>query len=430
MAGQNSKRQSKTIRDFGKYKSSLHDGPIGCGKTYCVEEALGLACLNLKNNGIYGDTGKYPGRHIVLTGPSVPVIKRNQCNVLSRLFGADFKYTSSTKDGQKKNAVLFGQYIHLIGLDTIQAYERIRGQSPVWCYIHDEVTFLKDRDLYDLMLGRLGRDSDIEVKQLLKSLGYLDGFYVGSTNPDAPTHWVKKGIDSGLFDDYNHWTMNDAAWDGSKEYYEDLKKRYADRDTYYRRYLLGEWTMAEGMVWNAFTQENIVDISKEDADALYLGGFDRVIIGIDWGSNHNTSFSVLGSNDKNYVVVCNKNYNNLSPSELVVELKKLIRKINESHSIEAIYVDQAGKSYNDELIKNGIDFYNAMKGHEYIPLVNSAFFTKELLVLSTCDELIDEIYGYKYKLNTISDEINRVNDDACDSVRYAYVTDVKNRGIY
>jgi hypothetical protein len=188
--------------------------------------------------------------------------------------------------------------------------------------------------------------------------------------------------------------------------------------------------MAEGMVWNAFTQENIVDISKEDADALYLGGFDRVIIGIDWGSNHNTSFSVLGSNDKNYVVVCNKNYNNLSPSELVVELKKLIRKINESHSIEAIYVDQAGKSYNDELIKNGIDFYNAMKGHEYIPLVNSAFFTKELLVLSTCDELIDEIYGYKYKLNTISDEINRVNDDACDSVRYAYVTDVKNRGIY
>jgi hypothetical protein len=419
------RKQLETIRDFGKYKASLLDGPLGCGKTYSAEGALGYHAARCQAEGL-------TGLNIFLVGPSVPVIKRNQCNVLSSLYGSNFRYTASTKDGMSKNAVLFGQYIHLIGLDDANAEKRIRGISPLWCVVHDEVTFLRKSDIFDLIMGRLGRDSNITRTQKLADLGLRNGFYVGSTNPDAPTHWVKKGIDSGvMFDNYSHWTMNDASWYGCKEYYADLIKRYSGKDAFFRRYLLGEWTMAEGLVWNAFDNECIIDVIAEriDTNTLNLSGFERVVIGIDWGSKHATSFSVLGSNGDKYICVYNKKYFGLSPSELVIELKKLISKIELSHFINGIYVDGAGKSYNDELSRNNIMYTNAVKDHIYIPTVNAGFYSKSLFILSSCEELIEEIYAYKYKENAIDDAINRVDDDACDSLRYAYITDMKLRGI-
>lgn len=55
--------------------------------------------------------------------------------------------------------------------------------------------------------------------------GIVPGFYVGTCNPDSPTHFIKQFIDSG---DYASllWTMDNACWDGAKDYYDGLINDY------------------------------------------------------------------------------------------------------------------------------------------------------------------------------------------------------------
>jgi phage terminase large subunit len=47
-----------------------------------------------------------------------------------------------------------------------------------------------------------------------------------------------------------------------------------------------------------------------------------------------------------------------------------------------------------------------------------------LFILDTCTELINEIYGYKWKdTSNGKDEVVKIVDDLCDAMRYAIYTD-------
>lgn len=407
-----SKRALHVISHFGQYNRVLNCGPFRNGKTYVNMMAFGLYCKDLQEAGI-------TGLKFCLAGQTVRNIKSVMGDALSELFGTNFNYYRGLKDGKSKDATLFGQNIWFAGLKDKSSEGGWRGQT-FFGVIHDECTLCSEENLM-FLLGRIsGNYSQYNFPDWVKPM-----FYVGMCNPDSPVHHIKKKMDDGWFDKIYEWKRSDAKYPGAKEYYKQKMIEYKDNELFYQRYIEGKWVSADGLVWSSFNyKKNVINI--EDVDIDYKG-FKRLIVGIDWGSNHATALEVVGYSDtEEYVCLEEHIFKNMAPSDLAENILPIL---NSLPFISQIYVDGAGKAYNDELTKASVKYINAIKGHEYIPKINSLFSIDKLFVISSCKQLISDIYGYKYKENSIDDSINRINDDTCDALRYAVISDMINNGI-
>lgn len=423
MSGVNNKTISKRgmhcIKHFGQYRTVLHVGPFRNGKTYVNMIALGLYCRDLQKAGV-------TGLKIGLAGQTAKNIKATMGDALAELFGSNFSYCKSLKDGKSKDAVLFGQYIWFCPLKDKTSEGGWRGQT-FFGVVHDECTLCSEENFL-FLLGRISGNYDrYNLPDWVKPM-----WYVAMCNPDTPTHHIKKKIDSGWFDKVYQWKESDALYKGAKEYYAQKKKEYANNPLFYDRYIKGLWVSAEGLVWSSFNyKKNVIDHTEyfKDENNINYSGFNRVVIGVDWGSKHETAFVVLGYSSGVYVTLRCLTFSGQAPSILASELSKLINNIEKTHKVDAVYVDGAGKAYNDELLKHNIEYTLADKAHEKIPMIDSAFATEELYILDNCEHLINAIYEYKFKENSVDDAINRVNDDPCDALRYGFVTDKKMKNI-
>lgn len=424
-------KQLECINDFGKYKATLDYSAYGTGKT--VGELLGLTycCTDLYAHGI-------EGLGIMLIGKSAVSAKRNMGNVLSQMCGKGFQYTASKSDGKSKDAVLFGQHVFFCGFNDAKAEERIRGLSA-FCVLHDEAIYCT-KEQYKMLKGRL-RPQDPAIAQKVNELGYRYGFYVGTTNPDAPTHWMKEDIDKGItFDKVRKWRIQDAVWPQAREYYLGLKEEYKDNPVLMGRYLKGNWTAAEGMCWSSFGFGSILkenDPSCVSFENINFDIFQRVVIGIDWGDTHCTSIVVMGViNNRSKYVVYEEHTNNKTTNYLcdrIKYIKNIIKETLQPFKKIYTYVDAAGGAYTTEMDNQGLKYDFAEKSYDYFFKVDNAFATAELTIFGTCHKLIHDIYGYSFKEiilpgASLRESINRVNDDTCDALRYAYVSDKINCG--
>lgn len=424
-------KQLECIKDFGKYKSTIDYSAFGTGKTVGELIALVKDCITKQNAGI-------TGLNIMLIGKSAASAKRNMGNILSQMCGKGFKYTASKADGKAKDAILFGQHVFFCGFNDAKAEERIRGISA-YCVIHDEAIYCT-KEQYKMLQGRL-RPSDPEIARKVRELGTRYGFYIGTTNPDAPTHWIKEDIDAGVtFTKVRKWKIHDAVWPDAREYYLGLKEEYKDNRALFERYLKGNWTAAEGMCWPSFGFGCIIkesDPSCLEFEDINFDIFSRVVIGIDWGDAHWTSIVVMGVvNNRSKYVVYEEHTNNKTTSylcERIRYIKNTIKETLEPFKKIYTYVDPAGGAYTTEMDSQGLKYDFAEKHYDYFYNVDTAFATAELTIFGTCHKLIHDIYGYKLKDKippgaSLRESINRVDDDTCDALRYAYVSDKINCG--
>lgn len=424
-----SDRQLYTIKTFGLKsagKHVLHCGCFGCGKTYSLCFGFGFYCCKLQAMGI-------AGLNYVLLGKTQQAVKKNMCNELSKLFGNDFKYDSSRKDGIVKDATLFGQNIYIIGLNDKSSEEKFRGISDIMGILHDEAVLCTE-DQFNFVLGRLRGELSVELPD-----EYETQWYYGSTNPDSPAHWILKDIRSGFLK-YVKWYRRDVRWKGSIEYYDMLTKKYRGNETYTLRYLEGQWVSSDKIVYPMFVEsKNVIKANSEqfNLESAYKNA-SRAIIGLDYGSNHPTAIvTVLEFDPTNeesssvYLVVDEQKLTNTAPSDIVrVVANKYNSLLNKrfgglSDRTLKIYIDPSSKALKDELTKAKIPYTNAMNEHkDGIETIQSLFSLELLFILDTCTELINEIYGYKWKDTTNGkDEVVKIVDDLCDAMRYAIYTD-------
>lgn len=410
-----SRRQLYTIKTFGKKEMGsnlvLHSGPFGCGKTHSLVEAFGLYCLKLKKQGIQGLT-------FVLLGRTQQAVKKNMCNVLTKLFGNDFRYDTSKKDGIMKDAVLFGQYIYIIGLNDTSSEGKFRGISDIMGILHDEAV-LCTREQFEFILGRLRGERLEYIPD-----EYLQHWYIGSTNPDSPNHFLLEYVASGVLKMVK-WSMKDALWDGAKEYYKRLKLLYKNNPSFLARYLLGKWTSADRMVYCMFQPK--VHILKNSEVELNYKEMKRNFIALDYGGDHPTAILLISLNHQGlYIVTRELKLRNTAPSSIVEKVCELFRFVESCGSyVSSLYVDPSSKSIKDELDKKGIKHINALNKHiDGIGYIQTCFSLNKLFILDTCENLINEIYSYRYKdTNNGKDEVIKVNDDFVDALRYGVYSD-------
>lgn len=410
-----SQRQLYTIKTFGREemvgptKMCVHVGCMGCGKTYGLVEAFGIYCAMLKSLGI-------TGLNFVLLGRTQSTVKKNMCNVLSNLYGSDFKYDGSRTNGIVKDAVIFGQNIYIIGFNDSSSESKFRGLSNIMGILHDEAVFCT-KEQFDLIMSRLRGQIDVELPA-----GYVKNWYIGSTNPDAPTHFILDYINKKILR-LIQWYYTDACWDGFKEYFDRQKMLNKGFKAGWERYIQGKWSASDNMVYPMFYYKKHV---LEDTQIDYTQ-MKRTFLAVDYGSNHPTAIlmiSVAWSGE--YIISKELKLQRTAVSDIVVRIAQYIDFLRGlGVGCDNVYVDPSAVALKDELTKYGIAYFEALNSHsDGIGAVRNLFSLDRLFILGTCEDLVAEIFSYVFKDNKSGkDEVVKVGDDLVDAMRYGVYTD-------
>lgn len=248
---------------------NLLTGSVRSGKTY----------ISLLKWAVF--VGTMPeASEFLMAGKTVTSLKRNCLGLLQDLVGtSNFTFSVSQKSGK-----LFGRTIWLEGANDDRAESKIRGMTLAGAYV-DELTQIPE-DFYRMLLSRLS------VK---------NAKLYATTNPDAPSHWVKTDIVDNEEIDKAIWAFtlddNEILKKENEEYFENLKKEYQSMGgVFYDRFIRGLWVLAEGLIYSQFANNTEMFIRDEAVDKNGNPiNFLIVSIGIDYGATKGqTTFKCTG----------------------------------------------------------------------------------------------------------------------------------------
>lgn len=176
-----------------------------------------------------------PGLAVIL-GVTKSTIERNILEPMRNIWGNDLVGSISSSN----ICYLFGEKVYCLGAEKVSQVSKLRGSSIKYVY-GDEVA-----------------DWNEEVFEMLKSrLDKPYSCFDGALNPQGPNHWLKEFLDSEDLDIYcQKYTLFDNPF-LDKAFVDSLCKEYAG-SVYYKRYILGEWALAEGLVYPMFSTEKHV----------------------------------------------------------------------------------------------------------------------------------------------------------------------------
>ena len=249
-------------------------------------------------------------------------------------------------------------------------------------------------------------------------------------NPDGPYHWFKvnwidKCKEKNIL--YLHFTMDDNL-----SLAEDIKKRYRSMYTgvFFKRYILGLWAVAEGIIYDMFSKERHTKDIKEFFRILING---NRYVSCDYGTQNATVF-LLWNKGRDGKWYCIRDYyysgrdkaKQKTDSEYADDLKEWLEGIQ----IKAIIVDPSAASFIAELRKRG---YKVLKAKndvlDGIRLVGTMLNLEQLVFASSCKETIKEFASYVWDEKALErgeDKPTKQHDHCLDACRYFVSTILGN----
>lgn len=159
-------------------------------------------------------------------GVSKSTIERNILEPMREIWG-DHLVGGIKSDN---TARLFGETVYCLGCEKVSQVAKIRGASIKYAY-GDEVAEWNE-EVFDLIKSRLDKPYSC---------------FDGALNPESPNHWLKAFLESNADIYEQHYTIFDNPF-LTKEFVENLCHEY-EGTVYYGRYIKGEWTLAEGLIF-------------------------------------------------------------------------------------------------------------------------------------------------------------------------------------
>lgn len=225
---------------------AVRSGKSHCQVVYCIPSRL------MERKG-------YRGLRVIL-GATRANIERNILQPMRDIYGDSV----ATGINSQNYCRILGEKVYCIGADKVSQVAKIRGSEIAYCAI-DEVT-----------------DINPEVFEMLKSRLSLPWSCCDiTTNPSNPNHWFKEFLDSaerGVDIYHQKYTIYDNPF-LPEEYVHALEAEYAG-SVWYDRYILGEWTLAEGLVYPNFTK---AIITSQDLEKLATSEY---CLSLDYGTSN------------------------------------------------------------------------------------------------------------------------------------------------
>lgn len=249
--------------------------------------------------------------------------------------------------------------------------------------------------------------------------------YWFNCNPDGPYHWFKvnwidKAEEKRLV--YLHFTMDDNL-----SLSERVKERYKSlySGVFYKRYILGLWAVAEGIIYDMFSEEDHVIHTLTDVKK-------KSYVSIDYGTQNATVF-LLWKKDIRGKWICTDEYyysgrdkgKQKTDAEYADDLEKFI----DGENIESVIVDPAAASFIAELTKRHIRVKKASNSVlDGIRFTGMLLNIKEILFYHSCKETIKEFASYIWDekaLDRGQDAPVKQHDHCMDAVRYFCYTVIR-----
>lgn len=241
-------------------------------------------------------------------------------------------------------------------------------------------------------------------------------------NPDGPFHWFKVNwIDKADEKDiiYLHFTMNDNL-SLSEKIKESYRRMYTG--IFFRRYILGLWAMAEGVIYDMFDPDrhvvDIVDIKQKLVKGMYY-------VSVDYGTQNATVFLLWqkGIDGKWY---CIKEYYYSGRDKGIQKTDAeyaddMIRWLD-GVKLRALIIDPSAASFIAEMRKRGFKVLKAKNDVEDgIRLTGTKLNTGKILFEKGCVNTQKEFASYVWDTKASSsgkDKPVKEHDHAMDAVRY------------
>lgn len=344
-----------------------------------------------------------PEGNLVMVGRTATTIKHNLIDEICNLVGADAKYYIG-----KSELKLFGRRIYLVGASDERAETKIRGSTFAGAYI-DEITLIPE-SFFIMLLSRIS---------------IPNAKIFATTNPDSPYHWLKVNyIDRQDELDLKLWKFKlDDNPSLTEAFKTNLKAEY--RGLWSRRYIDGEWCLAEGTIYDFFdTKLHCIDFPPGQGREYYVG--------VDYGTTNPAAFVLVAYNnmhypnywiEKEYYYDSSKHNRQKTDSEYAEDLKNFIGDI----PVKQIYIDPSAASFKLECQRNGtrniLDAENEVL--DGIRFVASMFNNGSLKICKACVNLIHEMSSYVWdsKSKDIGvDKPLKQNDHIVDALRYCIAT--------
>lgn len=255
--------------------------------------------------------------------------------------------------------------------------------------------------------------------------------YWFNCNPDGPYHWFKtnwidKRKEKKLI--YLHFTMDDNL-----SLSERVKERYRSMYTgvFYKRYILGLWCMAEGIIYDMFDPDRHVKPIRSFFEKLING---NRYVSIDYGTQNATAM-LLWNKGIDGVWYCTREYyysgrekgKQKTDAEYADDLKEWL----DGTKIKAVIVDPSAASFIAELRKRGYKVIKAKNDVEDgIRLVGTKLNQMKIIFSSSCVNAIKEFGSYIWDEKAAErgeDAPIKQHDHAMDAVRYFVYTILNNQ---
>jgi PBSX family phage terminase large subunit len=379
---------------------NIWQGAVRSGKTFASIYKL----MSLLKSAPPGD--------FLIVGFTRSSIQRNVVCELCRMIGANPPPSKNTEFR------LAGRQIYLIGANDERAVSRIQGSTISVAYV-DEATTVPPA-FWKMLLSRLS----IKGSQLL-----------ATCNPEGPAHWLKKEfIDNEDKLDLKTWKfLLDDNPSLSDEYKENLKKEYSSSPVWYKRYILGEWTLAAGMVYDGFDDDNVYTHEDQMVTPSYY------IVGLDYGITNPTAACMVAVTPNTWpqLRVIDEYYYDSSQSgrgKTDAELADDIVKFVSWRPIQALYIDPSAASLKLELQRRNVPTVDGLNDVLLgIKIVSKFISGKNLIINKSCKHLIEEIQGYQWDSKAADrgvDKPVKENDHCNDCLRYCIASNFPTGELY
>lgn len=362
-----------------------------------------------------------PPGDLLMAGKTVASLQRNVLNDIADIAGVKyFRWV----DRQKGELNLFGRRVHIVGANTAESEERIRGLTLAGAYC-DEVS-IYPKSFMDMLMTRL-------------SVRGAKCFC--NCNPDRPNHWfLQDYISNPKIQDRKvwHFTLEDNP-NLDEGYVDSLKQSFSG--VFYDRFILGLWVAAAGIIYRKFA-DNPGNYLLPPGQLPPNSEIMFSTIGVDFGGNKSahtfncTGFrkgfrGIVTLDEMYHRPVDYDNESQWDAVQLTDQFVKFVQKqIRDGRKVKDIYVDGEDQvlklSFTRGLMAAGIGIpvHNALKRdiNNRIQFYNALFGHDSIRISSECKHTIDAFQNAVWNDKKLIDERlddGSTNIDSLDAQEYA-----------
>lgn len=340
------------------------------------------------------------GLSFILGGVTQSSLRRNVLDDMEKIIGKELKL-------DKSGAVhIFGNKVYCFDGANSDAWKKPRGFTAAGAFLNEGTAL-----------------HDAFIKECISRCSYPGAVVFIDTNPDKPTHPIKKDYVDKDGELLPSGKVNVRSFHFSLFDNDTLDKDYIDSivantpsGMFFERDVKGAWVAAAGIVYPDFDR-NVHYINKEQVPDIA-----RHFVGVDFGWEHPGVFVLLGDGiDGNLYLLKEWSAKHRSINNWI----KIGQELADKYGYINFYCDSARPDLIYEMRKAGLRAVKAIKDVTAgIAEVATLYKTRHLFVVRDEVSLFDEeIDTYAWKEG--EDEPVKEMDDVMDAVRYGIYSNKK-----